>query len=163
MKSRRVSVVLLVVVLLAGCDAALTRDERLQIESPREGATVSLPLALEWSSTGVRTTDPGKPEPGGFYFAVFVDRAPLGPGEALVELVERECAVAGNGCATRSYFEQRGVFITDQLRLRIANVPVKTEHRKDAYLHTATIVLMDSHHRRVGEGAWTRTFRVSSG
>lgn len=164
MRRRAVLIIGLVLTLATtACDATLTHDDRITITAPSEGATVRLPVELDWSARDVTVTDPGDPDSGGVYFAAFLDRPPLGPGQALVELVERECAEANNGCATRRYFEQRGVYITDQPGLRITSVPKGSEHREDAYLHTVTIVLMDSDHRRVGEAAWSRTFRVTSG
>lgn len=155
--------VLVVLVALVGTacgGATFSQDDRLSIAAPREGATVELPLQIRWEDDGIATAEPGRDERGKVYFAAFVDRPPLGPGQSLLRLVERECASAGHGCATRDYFAQRNVYLTTQPGVRIDTLPVQTEHRRDAYLHRVTVVLMDGRNRRVGEAAWTRAFRV---
>jgi hypothetical protein len=154
---------LALLLLTPGCsDAVFHDDSRVAFRTPVAESTVRLPLVLRWQSHGIRLADPGVAKPGTYYFAVFLDRRPLAPGESLLSLVDDECVDAGHGCADRAYFERRNVFLTAGTSLSLSNVaPLSThKHRADGALHTATIVLMDGEHRRHGETAWQRSFRV---
>jgi hypothetical protein len=133
----------------------------VSITSPRQDSVIELPVAARWRAAHLETAEPGQVSPGQVYFAVFVDRPPLGPGQSLLSLVERECAAAGHGCANRAYFEQRNVYVTGGSSLDISNVPLIATHRKGARLHTLTVVLMNHDNRRVGESQWQRSFRVT--
>lgn len=75
---RRGALLVAAVGLAAGCadGLAFRVDDRLQITSPRDRETVTLPLTLRWEVTGI---DDGS-------FAVFVDRTPIRPGATFVDL-----------------------------------------------------------------------------
>lgn len=153
----------LVVVAMASvaCQGPTMRsDQSVQITGPREGAMVGLPFRLDWTSRLRGIVPVGSRLPAGDYYAVFIDTRPLSPGQDLMALVDPQCAKVGHGCANVAYFVQENVYLTSHTSLVIQSVPPLTQHRRSSQTHTAVIVLMDSHNRRVGETFWRRTFRV---
>jgi hypothetical protein len=103
-------------------------DERVTITAPDDREQVTLPLTIDWD---VRDFDGT--------FAVFVDRAPIGPGDPLPDELPS------------------GVFATDDTEVVLESLPAASA---DDELHTATIVLIDGDGRRVGESAFDVTFET---
>jgi hypothetical protein len=122
-----------------------------KITQPAAAAHLSLPVTLKWTSPTTELIKPGTHRPG-VYFAVFIDRAPLRPGQNLSTLVDDTCKRTP-GCANQQYFENKFVFFTGAPHLVIPFLPQQT-------LHTATIVLMNQYNNRVGESFATVSFNV---
>jgi hypothetical protein len=118
--------------LLVSCvqGQAFRVDDRVSITAPRDRAVVDLPVTLTW-----RAQEIDEPR-----FAVFVDRAPVRPGQR-VDRVGDE-----------------GVFTTSQTELVIRELDEGQGSGRER--HTATIVLLDSSGRRIGESAWDVVFEV---
>lgn len=116
---------------ISGCTEGLAFrvDDRISITSPDEGAEVSLPMTLRWEATDVDSVDS---------FAVYVDRAPVGPGAVFR---------AQDGSAYR----------TTERELVIERI------NGDGDSHRATIVLLDEAGRRIGESAFEVSFDVEQG
>jgi hypothetical protein len=91
----------------------------------------------------------------GVYFAVFLDRPPLRPGENLQALVDSTCKRTP-GCANDQYFENKFIFLTGASHVELTSLP----RRK---VHVLTIVLMNQNNVRVGETVATVHFRVRTG
>lgn len=141
--------------LLTACtshDLAFVRDERVDIVRPRDRAEVSLPVRLEW-----RTSDLGR----GNFFAAFVDRAPIAPGESLAVLADDTCERTP-GCPDLAYLRERDVYVTDRRSLRLDTLPQTGSGTRTGARdrHEATIVVLDRDGRRVGESAYTVEFSV---
>ena len=102
-------------------------DERVTIQSPEDRDIVTLPLTIEWDVEDFDGT-----------FAVFVDRAPIGPGDELPEPLPR------------------GIYATDDTELVVETLP--SDDGDDR--HKATIVLIDDEGRRAGESAFDVEFEV---
>lgn len=157
---KRLASVLVLLVLSAGCSLsglAFRQDDRVDILHPLDRATVGLPIELRWHSE----VEPRSS--GGPYFAVFVDREPIAPGDHLRELADEVCERTP-GCPDRAYLADRFVFVTEKTRLRIDAVPASsvTKAGRDKR-HQATIVLVDADGRRMGEAAYTVEFTVEDG
>lgn len=152
------------VALLSGCvsqDLAFRVDDRVTFTTPEERATVRLPLTLEWDVRDFRVTGPGAGEPSrdAGYFAVFLDRAPMPPGEGLRWLArkDRSCR-ADDGCPDEEYLSARGVHTTTGTRLVLEQVPRLGEEEEARERHRAVVVLLDADGRRIGESAYELVF-----
>ena len=128
---RRMLVLLVLTSATAACvpdGLAFRVDERVTITAPDDDEEVTLPLTIDWD---VEDFDGS--------FAVFVDRAPIGPGDELPESLPA------------------GVFATGDTEVALEALPSGSA---DDERHTATIVLIGADGRRVGESAFDVTFRV---
>jgi hypothetical protein len=138
----------------AACGRQLdfSRDERVSITQPQENDTVTLPLALSWTAKDYE----GR-------FAVFVDRSPMRPGKDLRSLVPREDEVcrANPRCPDEDWLAARGVYLTTVPSLVVPSVPDRRASKHQSDRHDVTIVFLDEHGRRQGEGAFIREFRVN--
>jgi hypothetical protein len=144
-------------VTLAACGTsglAFSTDERVKIVSPRDRGEVGLPVEIRWRAAGVKRTDEGP------YFAVFVDRAPVPPGESLRAVADDSCNRTP-GCPDASYLRDRYVFVTKDTAVTVDALPNKAGQRVGASdSHEATVVLVDRDGRRIGESAYSVEFTV---
>jgi hypothetical protein len=92
------------------------------------------------------------------YFAVFVDRAPVAPGQSVDAVADHTCRRTP-GCLNGGYLADHGVYVTSTDYAILSVVPPLNRYQK-VQLHEATVVLLDSAGRRIGESAWYLDFRV---
>ncbi|HEX2038215.1 MAG TPA: hypothetical protein VHF47_00620 [Acidimicrobiales bacterium] len=158
------AVALAVVLLFGGCGLgggmAFREDTRLSILEPADRATVPLPVTLRWTTEDIDLGSPGGPQ----RFAVFVDRAPLRPGQHLRALGDDDCERVP-GCPDEAYLRERYVYLTTESSLVLESVPdQRSSNRTGAEdRHEAVIVLLDAEGRRMGEAAWSAEFSVDRG
>jgi len=152
--------VLLAVCALGGLAACGTSglefagDERVKVVSPSDRGKVELPMQIRWRAPGLNRNDDGP------YFAVFVDRAPVQPGQSLRAVADDACNRTP-GCPDASYLKDRNVYVTKDTSVTLEAVPKKTGQRVGAAdNHDAVIVLIDSKGRRIGESAYPVEFTV---
>ena len=130
-------------------------DDRVDITAPRDRQHVAAPLTVRWTTKGLTLGEEGGPA----QFAVFVDRAPIHPGQSLRAVGDDACRRTP-GCPDESYLRDRYIFLTRGTSLTLDTLPAKSGPNrtgaKDA--HDVTIVLVDAEGRRAGETAWTRSF-----
>jgi hypothetical protein len=148
----------LVALVLVACipdGLAFVKDERLEIVAPDSLTTVTTPVTIDWEIEDFRITGPdGSSSDDAGYFGVFVDRAPIPPGEALSWLArdDRRC-LETEGCPDRTYFADRDAYTTSETSFTLRHLP-----DQDAYQgherHEVTVVLLDGTGRRIGESAW---------
>jgi hypothetical protein len=142
---------------LAACGTgglAFSGDERVKITAPSDRAKVQLPVEIKWKTPGLKRTDDGP------YFAVFVDRAPVQPGQSLRAVADDTCNRTP-GCPDASYLKDRYVFVTKDTSVTLDAVPKKSGQRVGAEdSHDAVVVLVDSKGRRIGEAAYTVQFAL---
>ena len=147
---------LLLVLALSGCSVsglAFREDDRVDIVEPGDRDEATLPLTIRWTSE-VEVDD------GGPYYAVFVDREPIRPGQSLRALADDACNQT-DGCPDLAYLKDRFVFVTDELEVTIDALPQRGGQRTSADdRHEATLVLIDAEGRRRGEAAYTVEFTV---
>lgn len=149
---------------LGGCaprGLAFKVDERLTFTAPRDRATVSLPVTIEWQIKDFAVTDPGSEVSAGTgYFAVFVDAIPMPPGESLRWVARKDdgCREA-DGCPGTEYLNSRGVYPTTATKLTLDQLP-RTGKKDRRERHRVTVVLLDPKGSRIGESAFELTFDV---
>lgn len=147
-------VVVAVAVVATSCSAsglAFRASDAVEIVSPRDRAAVRLPVRLSWRASA-----------RGAFYAAFVDRAPIRPGQSLDVLADDDCRRAPR-CPDLQYLRDRYVFVTDGHSLVVDAVPQKTGTQRASARrrHEATIVPLDADGRRVGESAYTVEFTVA--
>ncbi len=144
-------------VAVAACGTsglAFKSDDRIKVVTPSDRAKVHLPVQIRWRTPGIQRTADGP------YFAVFVDRAPVRPGESLRAVADDTCNRTP-GCPDASYLRDRYVFVTKDTTVNVDSVPKKSGQRVGAAdSHDATIVLVDAKGRRIGEAAYNVQFTV---
>jgi len=154
---------LLVATLLPGCgvhDLSFTTDTRLHITGPKSRAVVTLPVTISWTIKDFSVVPPGTAAPSSRagYFVVFLDRAPIRPGQTVAVVADRECRRTPV-CVNATYLAVRGVYTTETDSLTL-NELAQVNDYQSVQLHEATVVLVDASGRRIGESAWYVDFRV---
>lgn len=165
---RRTGALWLAALLLTGCSTTgfvYRVDTSIDIVQPQDRSLVDLPVTVRW----VDDRDIGRyrvaPEDGSApYYAVFIDRSPMGPNESLISLLpddEREVCRRTPGCPSPQRLRDLGVVLTaaPQVSLEfLADLrPSSRSGRKDP--HEVTVVRMRGA-RRVGEAAFRTDFFV---
>jgi hypothetical protein len=151
--------------LLAGCapdGLAFRVDERLTFQAPQDRSTVGLPLTLDWEMRDFEVVPPGSPaRPDAGYFAVFVDRSPVPPGEPLRWLARKDtsCRTA-DGCPDEEYLNSRGVYTTTETELVLDQLPRLGDDEDRRERHRAVVILLDGAGRRIGESAFEIAFDI---
>ncbi|HVV35402.1 MAG TPA: hypothetical protein VHC63_02280 [Acidimicrobiales bacterium] len=157
---RRLAFVLVVLTLLPACAVSglgFSNDHRVDIVAPDNRAKVDLPVTIKWRAPGITHAADGTP-----FFVVFLDRAPIRPGQTLRAVADDSCNRTP-GCPDLAYLRDRYVFVTKKTSLTLAVVPKPTGQRTGAKeSHEATIVLVNADGRRIGEAAYTVDFTVKS-
>lgn len=147
------SAVLTACLFLSSCAVhglAFVQDDRVEIESPRDSATVGLPLTLRWRARGFD----GK-------YAIFFDRSPMRPGRSVRSLVpEGDPCRATNSCASAAWLALRDIFVVDGTSLRVTSLGGRPSDPSETERHQVTIVLLNSSGERLGEAAFVREFIV---
>lgn len=154
------------VLIAAGCSTenlAFRDDDRLTIVSPEDRGHVELPFEVEWRMEDFEVGQ--APLDGdGNYYAVFVDRPPLAPGQHLDSLANESCERAAD-CPDTEWLTDHFVHVTTDTRVTIERLPLVDEQNRTGArdLHEIVIVLMDSEDERIGESAfWVEFFHERS-
>ncbi len=130
-------------------------DHRVEITSPKNRGTVTLPVDVRWTYKDFDATGPsGSRDKKHGYFAVFVDRSPMPAGQDLrwIGKGDRAC-VKTPGCPDVRYLTDHNVFTTTTPEVKLAALPAPSVHTKKEH-HEITVVLLDGTVHRIGESAW---------
>jgi hypothetical protein len=131
---------------------AFRDDDRVTIVAPGDRETVDVPLTIRW------TTHDLHPAGGTPTFALFVDQAPIRPGQNLRAIADDACRHR-SGCPDAAYLSDHHVYVTTEQAVILDVLPPPTGQRTSGKnRHHATIVLLDSAGRRIGEQAYTVEF-----
>lgn len=127
---------------------AFHTEDQLRMVAPAELAEAGAPLVLRWkvSDDVARAVAQRRA-----YFAVFVDRAPIAPGESLGALADDGCRRTP-GCPDRAWLAERRVLVTLASAVRVGVLP-DGGWGADGRGHEATVVLMAADGTRWGEAA----------
>jgi hypothetical protein len=130
----------------------------VDITAPRARERVVAPLAVRWTTNDLALGEPGGPT----QFAVFVDRAPLHPGQSLDSRGDDACRRTP-GCPDDSYLRDRFIYLTRDTSLTLETLPAKSGSNRTGakHAHEVTIVLLDADGRRHGEAAWSVEFSTA--
>jgi hypothetical protein len=158
---RRVAVVVVLLALCSsGCavhDLAFENDHRLEFVTPKSRETVDLPVTIRWRAPEIRAQAGAGP-----YFAVFIDREPIRPGQSLRAVGDAVCKRTP-GCPDAAYLRDRFVFVTSQHSLTLTALPARGGTRTGGRdTHQAVVVLVDGKGNRTGEAAFRREFVVDN-
>ena len=93
-----------------GRDLAFREDESIDIVAPANRSTVRLPVEVRWTDT----------HDGEVLYAVFVDRAPIRPGQSLRSIGNDDPACRNDpGCPDAAYLARQRIYLVDEPRLVI--------------------------------------------
>jgi hypothetical protein len=163
----RGALVLLMAAALSACTLNVANlnfrvDHRLHFVTPRDRQRVQTPVVVSWTMRGFTIAAPGSAPPSRHagYFAIFLDRAPIRPGQTMKAVVsdDRLCQLRP-GCPDAAYLAQRYIYITTNTFVRLPFVPNLSDKNK-IQVHELTVVLMDTAGHRIGESAWSLSFRL---
>ncbi len=161
-----VAVLVLLALTAPGCtlQGAFVADERVEILAPADRAEVELPVTVDWSVQDFAVASPdGSESDDRGYFAIFIDRAPMAPGEDLEALAARDQQCRENPeCPDEKWFAGQGIFFTTETSFVVESlVDTRPEERPEAPdRHEVTIVLLNGSNERIGETAFTVEFEV---
>jgi hypothetical protein len=136
------------------------KNDSLRMLTPRANSLVKLPVTLRWAPADL----PRGGADGLSTYAVFVDRAPIGPGKTLKSVCEQGDLICRDtkGQPDQSYLEQRDVYLAPRNRLKLLAV---TDHKNryagSKVIHEATVVMLNAAGERVGEESYSVEFRVA--
>lgn len=158
--SRRVlpAALILLPLLLTGCrisDMAFRTDQRLHIVTPLPNAAVATPLTIRWITANL---------PQGTLFALFVDRPPIQPGQSIGAVCRQGrfqgCPRVRTLAELAAYLSSYNVYVTTTHTLTLPDLPNTRPPDFARHAQQLTIVLLDPTGRRVGEAAYTVSFRT---
>lgn len=137
--------------LFAGLQApglAFHAGDQLRMVHPSDAQRVTGPVVLRWkvSAEVARMVADRRA-----FFAVFVDRAPIAPGESLASLADDACVRAPD-CPSRSWLAERNVHVTLSSAIRLPLLPAGGSGPGGAG-HEAVVVLLRADGVRLGEQA----------
>src|SRR4051794_34070678 len=139
------------------------QDHRLHFVTPESRAEVKTPVTLRWHMDDFRVAGPGSQPPSkdSGYFALFVDRTPIKPGQSLDAVAHGDsyCRVQ-DGCPNRHYLAQRQVYTTTDTSFTLRQVLPLMSNKDHVQLHEVDVVLLDTSGHRIGESAWYREFKT---
>lgn len=160
-------VVLLVSTACRVNDLSFRQDNRVEIVSPEDRATVALPFELRWtvSDFDVVGADGSASKRKG-YFGVLLDVSPMPPGESLDYFArDDESCKRALGCPDKMYLSDRNVFLTKQTSFRVDVLADSrpTDRPSAPDDHEITIILLNGKSMRIGESAHRVTVVVDRG
>lgn len=164
--ARRPAVALLAAGLITGCgtDLAFRVDDRLTFTAPKDRATVTLPLRLDWDVrdfTVQASPDPATVSDDAGYFAVFFDQPPMPPGKPLAYVARKDSRCKQSaGCPDQEYLASLGVYTTTATDLMVPRLPRDTRRPDRRERHRAIVVLLNAAGERIGESAYEIVFDV---
>jgi len=160
----------LVVVAFALCACSFdfgslqfTKDNRMTILSPKPNSMVKTPLVLRWSIRDFAVAGPhdGPVAKNVGYFGVFVDQSPVKPGQTLAAVGHNDPTCRhSNYCLTKGYLSGQQVYTTTANHLKLTTIADLPNNNLSTQYHTATIVLLNTTGHRIGESAWTVSFKM---
>ncbi|HEX4654895.1 MAG TPA: hypothetical protein VH274_04055 [Mycobacteriales bacterium] len=160
---------LLAVLPLTGCglthlqDLNFRVDNRLHFLSPQDRSTVARKFTVSWTMRDFTIAAPGSAPAtrDAGYFAVFVDKTPVKPGQTMKSLVSNDAACKLDPkCPDRARLADLGVFTTTNTSFRVTQVANVTGDKEKLQHHYVTVVLMDTSGHRIGESAWELDLRI---
>ena len=152
---------------LAGCgithvqDLNFRVDNRLHFDTPKDRSKVYLPLTISWHVKDFRIAAKGSepPSDGAGYFAVFVDRQPIGPEQTMKAVADDRFCKRDPKCPDDAYLRDRQIYTTTSTTIHFDQITNLNSHDK-LQLHTFVVVLMNTAGHRIGESAWELDLRI---
>lgn len=166
---RTLTPALALVMVLSGCGLTHPQnlnfrvDNRFEFVSPEARALVKQPLTVSWTMKDFTVAAKGSQSPStdAGYFAIFVDRSPIKPGETMKAVAkgDRVCERSPD-CPNKGYLEQHEVYETTGTSFTLPRIPNVTGNKETVQVHSITIILLDTGGHRIGESAWQLDVRM---
>lgn len=166
---RRVALAVTGAALVSGCgithlqDLSFRVDNRLHFTTPEARSKTHQPVHVAWTIRDFRVAAAGSEPPsrGAGYFAVFVDRTPIKPGQTMRAVASGDLSCRHDPkCPDAAYLAQHEVYTTTDLSMTLPQIPNVVGDKGKIQHHTLTVVLMDTSGHRIGESAWQLDFRI---
>jgi hypothetical protein len=166
---RRLALAVGLVASLSACGLAHLQDlnfrvdDRLHFVTPKARTTVQQPLSVSWTMRDFTVAGPASAPPSrdAGYFGVFVDQAPIRPGQTLKAIGHGDAVCDRDPkCPDKAYLNSHYVFTTTATHLQLPRIPDLRGVREKLQLHSITVVLLDTGGRRIGESAWELDVRI---
>jgi hypothetical protein len=166
---KRAALALAGVVLLSGCgithlqDLSFRVDNRLHFTAPKARSKTHQPVLVAWTIRDFRVAAPGSEPPSrdAGYFALFVDRTPIKPGQTMHAVASGDPSCKRDPkCPNAAYLAQHEIYTTTDLSMTLPQIPNVLGDKEKVQHHTVTVVLMDTSGHRIGESAWQLDFRI---
>jgi hypothetical protein len=154
------------VIFAGGCGLqglSFRADDRLRFVHPKSEATVNQPITIAWRMSGFHIAPFGSvpPSDGAGYFAIFVDQAPIRPGQTMRSVVSGDSScTSGSSCTNATNLAEHEVFTTTHTSMTFPEITTVSSGNKSVQLHTFIIVLMNTAGHRIGESAWELDLRI---
>lgn len=151
--------------LLVGCDfsqLAFRVDHRLHFLTPKSRQLVRPPFKVTWTMRDFTVVGPhqGPVNRMSGYFGVFVDTAPIKPGQSLQSVVNNDSGCKNNPkCLTTSMLATHQVYVTTRPEIEVPVIASLSDH-DSIQLHDLVVVLLDTSGHRIGEYQWDLPFRM---
>jgi hypothetical protein len=142
-------------VVLTGCGVGavtLRQTPQITVTAPGGTGVLRLPLTVSWSST----------YPAGTEYVLFLDQAPIPPGQTLryvpEQLHDTSCLIQPS-CPSAEYLGNLNIFTTTKTSYVFSTLPI-SGNRDSISLHELTIVALDRGGHRIGEVSATASLRI---
>ena len=154
---------------VAGCGLAHAQglsfrvDNRLHLTAPADLKSVNQPVSVSWAITGFRVAGGGTERPSrqAGYFGVFVDRAPIAPGQTMRAVASGDhICLSDPQCPGADYLAARHVFTTTTPTVTLPRLPDVPGDAEPVQVHRVIVVLIDTGGHRIGESAWELDLRL---
>ena len=153
-------------VVLSGCtnysQLQFTNDKRLHFLAPKNESVQKAPVVLTWTMSDFTVAGQGQAPVSRHtgYFAIFIDRSPVKPGQSLKSLdsTDHTCRTTP-ACPTASFLSGIQVYTTTQDSYTLPTVN-STGGTGKFQRHAAVIVLIDTSGHRIGESSWEVDFKL---
>jgi hypothetical protein len=154
----------------SGCATSLKglefhNDNRMKITEPHQNELVANPVTLRWTMKDftVAGAGAGPVNDTTGYFAVFVDRAPVKPGQTLAAVSKHTPSCQHTTlCMTKTYLATEQVYTTTNDEIRLPAVSDILGNNESTQYHTATVILINTAGERISESAWSVEFKMHS-
>lgn len=165
----RVPFLLAGALLISGCgmthlqDLSFRVDNRLHFTTPKARTKIHQPVHVAWTIRDFRVAAAGSEPPSrsAGYFAVFVDRTPIKPGQTMRAVASGDPSCRHDPkCPDAAYLAQHEVYTTTEMSMTLPQIPNVIGDKEKVQHHTVTVVLMDTSGHRIGESAWQLDFRI---
>jgi hypothetical protein len=156
----------LAVIAILGTSCGFTRtdapvsfkaDHRLSFESPDQEDDVHIPVRLDWKVKDF-------PLKNGNWFAVFIDKPPVGPERTVrIRLCTEGEKLPPQAGTDRKICKDdlQRIYLAERTSLTLECFePRFSAPERERNTHTATVILVDRNDRRVGQAVTTVRFHV---
>lgn len=138
-------------------------DDRLTFLAPQDRAMTHPPVVVRWRMRDFIPAKSGTSSPSAKagYFAVFVDRQPIRPGQTMKAVASHDSYCQHTpSCPDATYLAQRQIYTTIRPWIRLEQISPLPGDNSRVQLHRIVVVLLNTAGERIGESSWELDLRV---